>query len=73
MECHLVYEIKLDGFRRKVQLVARGHMNDAPAVMTYPSVISRETVHIALTIVVLNDLEVKASDIQNTLSHSPVC
>ena len=41
-------------------------MNDAPAVTTYPSVISQETVHIALTIVVLNDLEVKASYIQNT-------
>ena len=65
MDCHLVYEIKLDGFRRKARLVAGGHMTEAPAVMTYASVVSRETVRIALTIAALNDLEVKASDVQN--------
>ena len=65
MECHLVFEIKLDGFCRKAQLVVGGHMTEAPAVMTYASVVSRETVRIALTTAALNDLEVKASDIQN--------
>ena len=65
MDCHLIYEIKLDGFRRKARLVAGGHMTKAPAVMTYTSMVSRETVHIALTVTALNDLEVKASDIQN--------
>ena len=44
MECHLVLEIKLDGFRRKARLVAGGHMTEAPAVRTYTSVVSRETV-----------------------------
>ena len=33
--------------------------------MTYASVVSRESVHIALTIDTLNDLEVKKSDIHN--------
>jgi hypothetical protein len=36
-----------------------------PAVMTYASVVSRESVRIALTIAALNDLEVKASDVMN--------
>ena len=55
MDCHLIYEINLDGFRRKTRLVAGGHMTEAPAVMTYASVVSRETVRIALTIAALND------------------
>ena len=44
MECHLVFEIKLDGLCRKAQLVAGGHMTKAPAVMTYASIMSQETV-----------------------------
>ena len=71
MECHLIYEIKLDGFCRKARLVAGGHMTEAPAVMMYTSVVSRETVHIALTIAALNDLEVKASDVQNAYLTAP--
>ena len=73
MDCHLVYKIKLDGFHRKARLVARGRMTKAPAVMTYASVISRETMHIALTITALNDLEVKASDVQNAYLTTPCC
>ena len=71
MDCHLIYEIKLEGFRRKARLVAGGHMTEAPAVMTYASVVSRETVRIAFTIAALNDLEVKASDVQNAYLTAP--
>lgn len=39
--------------------------------MTYASVVSRETVRIALTVAALNDLEVKASDIQNAYLTAP--
>ena len=51
--------------------VADGHTLDAPATLTYASVGSRETVQIALTMAALNDLEVKASDIQNTYLTAP--
>ena len=71
MECHLVFEIKLDGFHRKAQLVAWGHMMEAPANMTYTSVMSRETGRIALTTAALTNLEVKASDIQNAYLTMP--
>ena len=71
MDCHLVYEMKLDGFCRKARLVAGGHMTEAPAVMTYASVVSRETVCITLTIAAPNDLEVKDSDIQNAYLTAP--
>ena len=66
MECHMIFDIKLDGFRRKARLVAGGHQMEPPAsVLTYASVVSRETVRIAFTIAALNDLQVKASDVQN--------
>ena len=67
----MVFEVKLEGFRRKVRLVAGGHMTDAPPVLTYASVVTRETVRIALTMAALNDLEVKASDIQNAYLTAP--
>ena len=66
IQCHIIFEIKLDGFRRKARLVGAGCMvKDTPAVVTYASVVSRETVRIALTIAALNDLEVKASNVMN--------
>ena len=72
MQCHMVFEIKLEGpFRRKCRLVAGGHMVDAPPVLTYSSVVARDTVRIALTLAALNDLEVKTSDIQNAYLTAP--
>jgi hypothetical protein len=46
-------------------------MTEAPAVMTYASVLSREMVGIALTMAALNDLEVKASNVQNAYLPAP--
>ena len=40
-------------------------------VLTYTSVVSRDSVHIALTIAALNDLQVKASDVQNAFLTAP--
>ena len=71
MDCHMVFDVKLDGFKRKARMVAGGHMVDAPSVMTYSSVVSRETVRIAFTYAALNDLEVKASDVQNAYLTAP--
>ena len=71
MECHLVFEIKLDGFCRKVWLVTGGHTTETPAVVSYVSVMSQETVQIVLMITALNDLEVKASNLQNAYLTAP--
>ena len=66
MDCHMVFEIKMENnFRRKARLVAGGHMLDAPPILTCSSVVSRETVRVALTMAALNDLEVKASDVRS--------
>ena len=67
-----MFDIKLgEGFRRKCHLVARGFQVDSTGYTTYASVVSRETVRIALTIAALHDLEVKAADIQNAYLTAP--
>ena len=66
IKCHMIFDVKIgENFRRKARLVAGGHTTDAPATLTYSSVISRDSVRIALTIAALNGLEIMACDIQN--------
>jgi hypothetical protein len=72
IKCHMIFDIKIEDFRRKARMVAGGHMTGAPTTMTYASVVSRETVRIALTIAALNDLEVKAADILNAYISAPI-
>ena len=46
-------------------------MTETLAVVTYASVVSRDSVHIALTIATLNDLQIKASVVQNEFLSAP--
>ena len=62
INCHLIYDVNMEDFRRKAWLVAGGHMAETPKYMTYSSVFGRETLCIALTIAALKDLQVKAGD-----------
>jgi hypothetical protein len=39
IDCHLIFDVKLDGFRQKARMVAGRHMTEAPAIMTYASVV----------------------------------
>ncbi|KAI2509582.1 Reverse transcriptase (RNA-dependent DNA polymerase) [Fragilaria crotonensis] len=72
IRCHLVFDVKMENFQRKARLVAGGHMTETPASITYASVVSRESVRIALTLAALNDLEVKTADIENAYLTAPV-
>ena len=72
ISCHFIFTIKMENFRRKARFVAGGHTTEAPATLTYASVVSRETVRIALTLAALNALEVKVGDIQNAYLTAPV-
>jgi hypothetical protein len=72
IRCHGIYDIKMDSFAQKFRMVAGGHMTEAPATLTYASVVSRESVQIMLTIAALNDLQVKAGDTQNAYLMAPV-
>ena len=38
--CHMVFDVKMEDFRKKVRLMAGGHMIEAPATNTYASVVS---------------------------------
>ena len=57
--CHMIFDIKMEDFCCKARLVAGGHQTKAPTAITYASIISCETVRIALLMAALNDLEVK--------------
>ncbi len=35
MRCHMIFDIKMEDLRRKLWLVAGGHMTDAPATNTF--------------------------------------
>ena len=72
INCHIIFDIKMgENFRRKARLVAGGHMTNTPSSITYSSVVSRDSVRIALLIAALNDLQVKACDIQNAYLTAP--
>ena len=51
--------------------MAGGHTTEPPATLIYASMVSRETVCIALTLATLNDLEMKTVDIQNAFLAAP--
>ncbi len=68
----MIFDVKLEDFRQKARLVAGGHQTKAPATITYASVVSRETVCLALTIASLNDLEVEVGDVLNAYITAPV-
>ena len=72
IRCHMIFDVKMEDFRRKARYVAGGHMTEAPKCMTYANVVSRESVRLALTIAALNDLEVKAGDVQNAYITAPI-
>ena len=63
----MIFDIKLgENFRRKARLVGGGHTTIEPSSITFSSVVSRDSVRIALTIAALNDLGIRAWNIQNT-------
>jgi len=70
--CHMIFDVKMVDFARKARLVAGGHLTDTPPAMTYASVVSRETVRIALTIAALNSLDVKTGDVMNAYITAPI-
>jgi hypothetical protein len=69
--CHMVFDVKMEDFKCKARLIAGGHKTDAPATITYASVISHETVSIALMLVALNNLQVKVGDVLNAYITTP--
>lgn len=66
VDCHMIFHVNMGGnLRRKTGMVASGHKNSTPSSITYSSVVSRDSVRIALTIAALKKLKVLGCDIQN--------
>ena len=71
IKCHMIFDVKLgENFRRKARFVAGGHMTSPPATLTYASVVSRESVRIALVLASLNGMIILTADIQNAYLHA---
>ena len=68
----MIFDIKMgEKFRRKARMIARCHTTETPDALTYASVVSRDSVRIALTIAALNKLKVLEWDIQNEYLTAP--
>ena len=68
----MIYDVKLsENFRRKARYVAGGHKTKPPAAVTYSSVVSRDSVRIALLLAGLNGLDILCGDIQNAYLTAP--
>ena len=52
-----------ENFRQKARLVADGHLTEPPALVTYSTVVARDSIRICLMIAALNDLDIQAGDI----------
>jgi hypothetical protein len=71
IRCHMIFDIKMEDFRRKARFVAGGNTAYTPHVITYASVVSRESVRVSLTLAALN-LDVKMADIENAYLTAPI-
>ena len=68
--CHLVFDVKMD-FTRKAQFVAGGHTTEAPASITYSSVVSRDSVRLGFLIAALNGIDIMSCDLENAYLNAP--
>ena len=68
----MIFDVKMEDFRRKTRLVAIENMTKTPNCQTYSSVVSRETVCLALTIAVLNYFQVKSGDVMKACINIPI-
>jgi hypothetical protein len=72
IRCHMIFDVKMEDFRRNASFVTGCHTTDTPHAMTYASVVSRESVRIALNLAALNDLNIKMADIENAYLTAPL-
>ena len=71
VNCHMIFDVKMEHFWRKTRLVAGGHMTETPATTTYANIVSWETVYFDLVIAASNYLEVKCGDVMNSYITAP--
>ena len=67
----MIFDVKMSGLVRKARLVTGGHTTDTPSSITYSSVVSCDSDHIAFLVATLNDLDVMSADIGNAYFNAP--
>ena len=66
VSCHIIFDVKMgENFCCKSQMVAVGHNTTSLSSLTYSLGVYQDSVRVALTIYVMNDLKVLACDIHN--------
>ena len=70
--CHCVFDIKMD-FTQKCRFVAGGHTTEAPPLITYSSVVSHKSVHLAFLIAALNGVNILSCDLENAYLNAKCC
>jgi ribosomal protein L31E len=65
IECHMVFDIKLDTLVRKARFVAGGHKTGLPKDSMYSSVVLRDMVRLFFLIVALNDVNILTCNVQD--------
>ena len=68
----MVFDIKMD-FTWKAHFVTGGHITEMPISMTYSSVVSQDSVHLAFLIAVLNDIDIMSVNLENAFIQVPCC
>ena len=68
----MIFDVKMEDFRHKACLVAGGEMTETSAIITYSSVVSRESIRLALILAAANALEVKFGDVKNAYITAPI-
>mmetsp|Transcript_11022 Transcript_11022/g.12603 ORF Transcript_11022/g.12603 Transcript_11022/m.12603 type:complete len:88 (-) Transcript_11022:1466-1729(-) len=67
----LILDVKID-FQLKARMVAQGDQTAPPSLITYSSVVSRESARMAFLVAALNDLDITMFDIRNAYLMAPV-
>ena len=67
----MIINAKMEDLCWKVGMVACGYITNTPSIMTYASMVSRDTVRIALMMAALHDLSVRTEDIMNAYIKAP--
>ena len=62
--CHIINDLKID-LSWKAQIVAIGEGMEAPAFLTYSSIVTKSGIKLAFLIVALNDLDIMSCNIGN--------
>jgi hypothetical protein len=64
VHCHIIFDIKMDSLQRKAQYVCGEHTTNPPEnIVTFASVVSRESVRTTFTLALLNGLIIQTADV----------